>query len=157
MKKFYAFFLFLFISAFCNAQTNVSGGIYSNATWTLAGSPYIVVDTVVVFPGVTLTIQPGVVVKFANNKRLEIRQGALIANGTVIDSITFTSNSGSPTPGIWDKIWLNSATNAKFNYCNFSYATYGIYYGADTVRNSNFTFNKEGYYGGGYIDSCNFI
>ncbi|MEY3591405.1 MAG: hypothetical protein RLZZ38_361, partial [Bacteroidota bacterium] len=36
------------------AQTNVSGGIYQNATWSLAGSPYIVNGPVVVFPGVTL-------------------------------------------------------------------------------------------------------
>src|SRR6266513_547838 len=100
------------------AQTNVSGGIYSNTTWTLANSPYIVVDTVVVFPGVTLTIQPGVVVKFAYNKQLEIRQAALIAEGTVTDSITFTSSSSTPTPGIWSDVFLNSARNglSKFNF-----------------------------------------
>jgi len=46
-----------------HTQTNVSGGIYTNTTWTLTNSPYIVVDTVVVFPGVTLTIQSGVIVK----------------------------------------------------------------------------------------------
>src|SRR5947207_499617 len=101
------------------AQTNVSGGIYANTTWTLAGSPYIVVDTVVVFPGDTLTIQPGVTVKFANNKWLEIRQGVLIAIGTVVDSITFTSNSGTPTPGIWGTVSLNGG-HAYYNYCNFS-------------------------------------
>ena len=57
------------------AQTPVSGGIYANTTWTLANSPYIVTGNVVVFPGVTLTIEPGVVVKFDNAMMLEIRQG----------------------------------------------------------------------------------
>src|SRR5258706_11658097 len=99
--------LYTVLSFGTKSQTNVSGGIYTNATWTLANSPYIVVDTVVVFPGVTLTIQPGVVVKFANGKFLEIRQATLIAVGTSVDSITFTSNSATPTPGIWGRIFFN--------------------------------------------------
>src|SRR5258705_5599651 len=102
-------FLLFILTPAIKAQTNVSGGIYTNTTWTLAGSPYIVVDTVVVFPGVTLTIDPGVVVKFNNNKRLEIRQSSLIAIGTITDSITFTSNAGSPTPGIWSRIYFNQS------------------------------------------------
>ena len=32
------------------AQTNVSGGIYQNTTWTAANSPYIVTGSIVVFP-----------------------------------------------------------------------------------------------------------
>jgi len=49
------------------AQTNVSGGIYQNATWSLAGSPYIVNGSIVVFPGVTLNIQPGVEIRIIDN------------------------------------------------------------------------------------------
>ena len=109
-----------------NAQTNVSGGIYVNTTWTKANSPYIVTDTVVVFPGVTLTIEPGVVVKFADNQQLEIRQGTLIANGTSTDSITFTSNSSSPTPGIYVGVYLNGDMTSQLIYCNFYYAAYGL-------------------------------
>ena len=154
-----------------NAQTYVSGGIYSNTTWTLANSPYIVVDTVAVFPGITLTIQPGVLVKFENNIRLEIRQAKLIAIGTSIDSITFTSNNVSPSPGIWGEIILNGGTEfdtSKFNYCNFKYANTGIYsQSANTliIKNSNFNYNNIGIlgstnYGTGtrdvYIDSTNF-
>jgi hypothetical protein len=143
------------------AQTNVSGGIYTNTTWTLVNSPYIVVDTVVVFPGVTLTIEPGVVVKFNNNKYLEIRQAVLTAIGTVTDSITFTSNSGTPSPGIWGGIRLNYAiTTTAFNFCNVSYAFNGIDDASYCayIKNSTFTYNQTGVYRPSYIsiDSCTF-
>ncbi len=149
------------------AQTNVSGGIYSNTTWTLANSPYIVVDTVVVFPGVTLTIEAGVTVKFAANKQLEIRQASLIALGNVNDSITFTS-SGAPIPGFWDAIYVNGGTmTCQFNYCNFKYGSNAIWLYEDSllsVKNSVFDSNVNGIsyspflFGGAriLIDSCNF-
>lgn len=53
----------LALAASASAQTNVQGGIYANTTWTLANSPYVMTGSIVVFPGKTLTIQPGVVVK----------------------------------------------------------------------------------------------
>src|ERR1035438_1469274 len=137
-------------SLFTVAQTNVSGGIYSNTTWTLNNSPYIVVDTLVVFPGDTLTIEPGVVVKFANGKFLEIREATLIALGTSTDSITFTSNSNNPIPGIWRSIYFNSTltnTASKFSYCNFYYAKYGLEkpnLDSAIIKNSNFMYNESG-------------
>ncbi|HLG33622.1 MAG TPA: T9SS type A sorting domain-containing protein [Bacteroidia bacterium] len=155
MKKITLIIFFLFTINFIYAQTNVSGGIFSNTTWTLAGSPYIVVDTIVVFPGVTLTIDPGVMVKFADGKYLEIREASLLATGTSTDSITFTSNSVTPTSGIWGRIWRNGVSMvSKYNYCNVKYSSQGIY-GADTVKNSNFILNSFGC-SAGYIDSCNF-
>jgi hypothetical protein len=48
------------------AQTAVSGGIYQNTSWTLAGSPYIVNSSIVVFPGKTLNIEPGVEIRINN-------------------------------------------------------------------------------------------
>ena len=63
MKKLIAF-IFLLTAGNAVSQTNVSGGIYQNTTWTLAGSPYIVTGSVVVFPGKTLTIEPGCEVRF---------------------------------------------------------------------------------------------
>jgi hypothetical protein len=55
-----------FFSYVSFAQTPVSGGIYQNTTWTLAGSPYVVTGSIVVFPGKTLNIEPGVEIQINN-------------------------------------------------------------------------------------------
>ncbi len=142
-------FLLLALSTFilqtAHSQTNVSGGIYANTTWTLANSPYIVTDTVVVFPGVTLTIEPGVVVKFDSSNQLEIRQAQLIAMGTITDSITFTSNSLTPVAGSYSGIYLNGGNiTPRFNYCNFRYAGIGIHVNvSDTVIVNNSSFDQN--------------
>ena len=60
------------------AYTEVGGPIISDTTWTLANSPYIVVANVEVWQSVTLTIQPGVVVKFNKDKLLQVN-GTLVA------------------------------------------------------------------------------
>ena len=52
--------LFTLITIQLQAQTPVSGGIYQSTTWTRSNSPYIMTGPVVVFPGATLTIEPGV-------------------------------------------------------------------------------------------------
>ena len=52
------------------AQTNVSGVISANTTWTKANSPYIVNSNLLINSGVTLTIDPGVVVKFDENQKV---------------------------------------------------------------------------------------
>src|SRR6478609_5163556 len=101
MKKLLFIMVFSILLTVASGQTYVGGGIYTNTTWTLVNSPYVVTDTVVVFPGVTLTIEPGVVVKFDDHINIEIRNATLIAEGNSTDSIIFTSNSLIPTVGIW--------------------------------------------------------
>ena len=119
-------------------------------------------DTVIVFPGDTLIIEPGVVVKFANNQLLEMDPSSvIIAQGTTIDSITFTSNSVTPNQGSWIGISVDGSANtiSKFNCCNIKYSEYGVWGGPLRISNSNLNNNKYGMYLCSYvvnIDSCNF-
>jgi hypothetical protein len=153
MKTIHVCILFLLaLIGKCFGQTNVNGGIYSNTTWNFASSPYVVTDTVVVFPGVTLTIEPGVTILFDSSQFLEIRQARLIANGTMTNPITFTSNSVSPFPGIYKGVNVNAGYGSQISFCNFSYAN--SIYGGDTIRNCTAMFNVDGLQSLNLIDSC---
>jgi len=79
--------------------TDVGGLIETDTTWRKADSPFIVKQQVSVVEDVTLTIEPGVTVKFDKDKALLI-DGILVAKGTASEKIVFTSN-GDPTPGYW--------------------------------------------------------
>ncbi|MCI0726184.1 MAG: dockerin type I domain-containing protein, partial [Chloroflexi bacterium] len=74
--------------------TTVSGPIITHTTWTTAGSPYILTADVIVNPGITLTIEPGVVVMGQTNAELQV-QGHLEAIGAPAQPITFTSATDS--------------------------------------------------------------
>ena len=68
--------------------TIVSGYISQNTTWTLEGSPYIVIADVIVEPDVYLTIEPGVSVKFKSGTNLLV-DVILIAKGNSTHTILF--------------------------------------------------------------------
>jgi len=87
------------------AQLDVSGHITSDTTWTAANSPYVLTGDVTVDPGVTLTIEAGVVVQGNSGTELQV-QGRLIAIGTATQPITFTSFTDSG-PGQWDGLVFN--------------------------------------------------
>jgi hypothetical protein len=119
------------------SQTSVSGGIYQNTTWNVAGSPYLVTSSIVVFPGKTLTIEPGVEVlvtpdysfNTGNLQYIEIR-GNLVAIGTPSNPIVFrssaTENPGSHT---WMGINIKGSQGATFQMDNFKLfdSYYGLY------------------------------
>jgi hypothetical protein len=88
---------------------NVSGVITSNTTWT-KNNVYLLQGTVFVDSLVTLTIEPGTVVRGDANtviSALVIQRGAkIIANGTPCNPIVFTSSKaiGSRVKGDWGGI-----------------------------------------------------
>lgn len=120
--------------------TDVGGQITSDTTWIRASSPYFVSSSVDVKSGVTLTIEPGVVVKFGESKVLQVN-GTMIAKGTEAEGITFTSNQDSPSRGYWGGIEftdssidtaLDSAGNyvggSTMQYCTIQYSGASINY-----------------------------
>jgi hypothetical protein len=94
------------------SQTNVGGGLFSDTVWSTSGSPYVVTSDVALFPGNTLTIEPGVTIKFNSGTKLILR-GTMISSGTSSNVITFTSNSSNPTKGSWVGIELENSQGGK--------------------------------------------
>ena len=103
-------------------------------TWTLAGSPHIV-EHVIVKNGATLTIEPGVEVRFNKdfpNCFLIIGEigtgttGKLIAQGTESQKITFTSSAATPQPGDWKAItfYQNASDDSIIEHAIVEYGGY---------------------------------
>jgi len=92
------------------AQTDVSGVISSNTTWSASNSPYNVTDNILVSSGINLTIEAGVTVKFNTNRSIQI-DGELIAQGAINNKIIFTSSQSSPIAGDWGGIKFSSTSN----------------------------------------------
>ena len=71
--------------------TIVGGIISSNTTWTIANSPYIIInEDLQIAQGATLLISEGVTVKFGEGRKLKVA-GALKVEGSPDSPVTFTS------------------------------------------------------------------
>ena len=107
------------------AATYVSGPILTHTTWSLAGSPYIMTDSVTVNPGITLTVEPGVTVMGQQSDVGLYVQGHLQAIGTVPNPITFTSELDSG-PGEWAELAVAATGSGHLNQVTIQYATTGV-------------------------------
>jgi hypothetical protein len=89
--------------------------------WKKSQSPYVVTGDLRVPKSKTLTIEPGVVVKFAGRFSLSVGYRAVLrANGTEQDKILFTA---SDTDSGWLGIrFINSGTDDTLKYCTIEYA-----------------------------------
>ena len=114
-----------------NAYYNVtllSGEFTESQTWTAANSPYLVTGDLDFLEDASLTIEPGVEVRFipnyddrglgdANRTEIRVERGNIVAVGTEADSIIFTTTDPDPTDGDWGKISrASNATDAVTQY-----------------------------------------
>jgi hypothetical protein len=126
--------------------TQVNANVTSNATWTAAGSPYMLNAEVRVAAGVTLTLAPGIVVAFNQTGTSTDRMwvdGSLVAAGSSGNAVEFTSAealSGAGAPGQYSGVAVNpSSTGSRFSYVEVRYGGSGstaYAYGALTLSAS---------------------
>ncbi len=122
--------------------TVVSGAITTDTIWAKANSPYIVVGNISI-SGVTLTIEPGVIVKFDGYYSI---YGSINAQGRADDRITFTSNMATPVKGDWDRVSLSNASVIKYTiaeYANIGFYGFSV---APTISHSIIRNNNTGVY-----------
>lgn len=109
-----------------------SGGVLTSATWRDQGVPYRVTEGSNVWVGDTvtpiiLTIEAGTTIAFATNAEMTIGYTVLagiIAEGTSVNPITFTSAAASPQAGDWRQLWIaGDAIDAqcRLSHCIFEY------------------------------------
>ncbi len=96
----------LHVSPAVRQETDTCGTITADTHWTLSNSPYMLTCYVQVSTGVTLTIDPGVVVEGSGNVGLYV-QGTLLAQGTTNQPITFTSAASPAVPGDWTGLFFD--------------------------------------------------
>jgi hypothetical protein len=125
------FLILLFASSLC-AQTIIPDSTMVSGNWTLSNSPYIIKGRAIVPAGQTLTIDPGVQVRFASDTSLNNGNvwnfdlhfvgnlhvyGRIIANGTIADTIFFIADSA----GYWGSVMLMNGADStsSFSYCAF--------------------------------------
>jgi uncharacterized repeat protein (TIGR01451 family) len=104
-----------------SGPTTVCGTITSDTLWKALDGPFIVTCEVVVPAGVTLTLEPGVVVKFNSLLGIQVL-GNLAARGTGSRGILFTSNRSRLRRGDWDGIGIGNGGTAALEWATVEYA-----------------------------------
>ena len=101
----------------------------SDTTWSASESPYTIVGKITVPAGVTLTIEAGTEFQVGGYLYKVQVYGTLLAEGTELDPILFTSDKASPVRGDWDGIYFYEGSDASvLSYCTIEYSDeYGIY------------------------------
>lgn len=129
----------------------VWGEISTDTTWS---GEVLIEGQTVVKTGVTLTIEPGTVVRFVYTDKDDNHigdgelncEGLLIARGTKEKPILFTSAKPDPKMKDWTFVMVSVNKDAVVENCIFEYAFSGIqvHYSTATFRNNLFRYNYEG-------------
>jgi parallel beta-helix repeat protein len=127
------------------AGTVKTGAISSpGESWVLAYSPYWIEGNLTIESGASLTIYPGVEVRFNGFYSIFV-DGNLSIMGTPSNRIAITSNYTSPAPGDWNAIHIRSTGHAEIHYSDISYGRQGVlirYSAFNNITNNNIVDNS---------------
>ena len=125
----------------------VGDTITDDATWENLGIPYEIAGDLYVqgtdgLDGITtLTLDSGVILRFSSHNRITIghesdpnQPGALSAIGTESDTIVFTADSDTPTPGYWHGIDFEHYADNTLSELTYCIVEYGGYSSMETIR-----------------------
>lgn len=118
----------LLIFSLVKSQTEVSGVISTDVTWSPNNNPYIATGTIIVLDGAKLTIEQGVEIKFYRDSQLRI-QGTIATEYSDRKNILFTSYESITFPDMpesWDGIFLDNSSESVIQSCIIENASYGI-------------------------------
>jgi len=128
-KLFTVLIIILVLTSLSISQTNIPPGDVSG-TWTAADSIYFIQGDIQIPNDSTLNIEAGVTVEFQGHYSLKV-QGRLLAMGTAIDSVIFTTNdtTGFSNPdtslGSWGGIRFIDTPlqndSSKLIFCKLQY------------------------------------
>jgi hypothetical protein len=155
----------LLTAAAANAQTEIYDMEDVSGTWTKANSPYIVLGEAIVPDGQTLTIEPGVEVRFATSEERDYSSddfemgilrvfGTLKAVGSQTDPILFTRDGRR---GQWGCIHIQSGNKKSLiKWCIVEYSHYiqGLVFDPDDESTDNSTGAISFYGSGGRVENC---
>lgn len=165
--SYFLFALAIFVGVFSFAprvfaSTFVNANITENTTWVLDNSPYVVQNNIRVASAITLTINPGVIVKFDYGSSLSIK-GIVNALGTSAEPIYFTSvyndARGGDTNGDgegslpsryddWDIGIYGATARLSLSHAYIEYSNDGLFidHGALDLAHTSFREAGEGIY-----------
>jgi len=151
MKK-YLILTLLFFALTVHADTDISGSINADTTWSPVNGVYILHGAITIPTGVTLTIDSGTIIKFQNGGSGVLNvYGSLIVQGSPLDAVYFTSllddsvggdtngdaTSTSPLAKDWQGIYFYPSSLGDLDYTVVRYAEYGGWGYGDFVAIEN--------------------
>ncbi len=119
-----------------SAATEVGGILSSNTIWSEENSPYRVINTVQIPSGVTLTIEPGVIVTVSSGIDMFLIHGKLSAHGTSGKKITFIGSESSSKLFNVDKSGYDAFVDLDHCVIKDGYSMFWGGHGSLSLRNS---------------------